>query len=85
MGNFVDVQGMARLRPRDDEVSSIAVGNGVKVSICGERFWVRVIHVEGDVIVGVVDGDLILSGSHGLFCGDVVRVHKNNVFDVCDL
>lgn len=47
-----------------------------KVSIPGERFWLRVIEEGDDYVIGIVDNDLITET--GFRYGDLVGWHKQS-------
>ena len=57
------------------------VGDIVKISRGGERFWVTVTK-PGKEVVGTVDNELIFTDKHGLKLGDEVRFPRNQIVDV---
>lgn len=87
---LIDAQMMARIYPKtfeapsESELQSIEIGDSIKVSADGERFWVQVTDVvlNDRYIVGFVDNDLILSDAHGYRYEDKIRVEFNEVYAI---
>lgn len=86
---FIDAQLMSVRYPDTfeaptlDDLRLIEVGDYVK--ICArdkERFWVIVTGVEGEVVTGEVNNDLICTDVHGLRVGDTVVFEKRHVYQV---
>lgn len=70
--------------PTAEELAEVKEGWYVKVSVEGERFWVLVGDVKGDVVSGKVDNDLVYTDRHGLACGDRVRFKLENVYQILE-
>ena len=86
MVQFTDAKEMARQHdffqaPTMDDLKGVGVGSSVKVCSGRERFWVLVSKIEGDVITGVVDNDLVCE-EHGLKCGDEIMFDKRHIYIV---
>ncbi len=85
---FIDAQKMAKENPDTfyapslTELNEIKEGSLLKVATGGERFWVLVISVKGNKIIGKVDNDLICTDKHGLQCDDEVEFEKKNVYSI---
>ena len=91
---LTNAQEMARSHPEtfDAPVNpSLEPGDHVKVcvqfeqqsSLCqGERFWVELTAVKGDILEGVIVNKLIASDLHGLSEGDAIRFHAINVYSI---
>lgn len=90
MAIFTDAQAMSRLHPQTFDVpapeilAAIRPGTFVKVCAEPERFWVEVVAVEGDGIMGRVSNDLVHTARHGLRDGDSVTFEKRHIFGVHD-
>lgn len=88
MANFIDAQRMAQEYPDSfqvptfDELQAVAVGDNVKVCTGGERFWVKVTKVEGQVFAGTINSDLVCSHVHHLKFDDPVTVSAHHVYDI---
>ena len=68
--------------PTQEELDGLTKGDTVKVSTCGERFWVKVTWVGGESVVGTVDNDLLFTDEHGLDYGDIITITKENIYDI---
>lgn len=71
--------------PTKKEMASVKTGSWVK--ICAnqkERFWVSVIMVTPNEIIGVVDNDLVCTDDHGLKLGDCVSFTKENIYQIAE-
>lgn len=90
MAIFTDAQAMSRLHPQTFDVpapeilAAIRPGTFVKVCAEPERFWVEVVAVEGDGIMGRVSNDLVHTARHGLRDGDNVTFEKRHIYYVRD-
>lgn len=90
MAIFTDAQAMSRLHPQTFDVpapeilAAIRPGSLVKVCAEPERFWVEVLAVEGDGIMGRVSNDLVHTARHGLRDGDNVTFEKRHIYYVRD-
>jgi hypothetical protein len=84
---FVDAQEMARAYPQSFQAPSpldlhdIKVGDSIKVCLNNERFWLSVIQVQGDRILGKVTNDLLFND---LRYGSQIVVEKRHVHDVIE-
>ena len=73
--------------PTDDEIAALAPGYYAKVSanvelargVNGERFWVKVISIDDNIIVGSVANNLL--GNLPFDFGDEVEFSTRNVLD----
>ncbi|KAF0144883.1 MAG: hypothetical protein FD156_1454 [Nitrospirae bacterium] len=83
---FVDAQEMHRKYPAtfevppDDSLSLLSSGDRVKVSHNGERFWVAVKGIFGNIIAGTVDN--FLTCDHPFGQGDVITFEKRHIHSV---
>ena len=66
--------------PLEDLRVMLETGCFVKVSTGGERFWVELTSIDGDVLYGRLDNDLTRTGTHGLECDDLVGFRMENVY-----
>lgn len=57
-------------------------GTHVKIKRDTEWFWVKVTHIEGDIITGVVDNELLFTCDHGLSYKDEITF---NISEVCQV
>ena len=59
------------------------LGDYLKVSAYGERFWVIVLATEGDFINGKIDNVLLNPLNRSMWtCGDTIVIERRHVFDV---
>jgi len=66
--------------PVKEELDAIKIGDSVKVCADNkERFWVTVTNVEGDIITGTVDNDLV---DVNLAYGEEINFKKSNVYSI---
>lgn len=85
---FTDAQVMHRNYPDTFEVPSeaeldaLSAGDHVKVCAGGERFWVQLASVEGQVLRGHVANELVATESHGLRHGAPVVFEKRHVYQI---
>jgi hypothetical protein len=85
---FENAQKMAKLypdtfiAPSEKDLNGIIGGSTVKVCIAGERFWVTVTEVWGNVIIGIVDNDLVGTFMHGYRLGSPISFKKENVYNI---
>ena len=85
---FIDAQKMAKenpdtfFAPSTNELNEIKEGSLVKIAVDGERFWVEVILVSNDKIVGKVGSYLIMTDEHGLNFDDKVEFEKKNIYSI---
>ena len=86
---FTDAQLMAVRHPDTfeaptlEELSRIAVGDYVKIcAMDRERFWVQVTGIEGELLTGEVNNQLLMTDFHGLRCGDTVVFERRHVYQV---
>lgn len=85
---FVDAQEMAIKYPTtfqapdSVDLENIHPGDYVKVCALRERFWVEVSKVDGDLIEGRVDNDLVCSDEHGLVCDQMIQFEKRHVYSI---
>lgn len=88
-----DAQQKAIDHPKTFEAPSISeldqIKAGVIVKICaenpfctGERFWVEIKKIEGEIIIGTIENHLILTEQHGLAFGDAVFFERKHIFNI---
>lgn len=82
---FADAQAM-RIKhpatfyaPSKEDLDNIKDGDFVKVSVNNERFWVIVTNVNGDVVTGTIDNDLL---QKQLKYKDIIEFPKNCIYDI---
>lgn len=72
----------------EEAMDEIMLGDYVKVGfevlgadgpVTGERFWLKVIEINGKHIRGVVQDYLFLSEDHGIYYGDLLTVEPRHV------
>ena len=69
--------------PSEEHLKTIEVGDSVKVSTGGERFWMTVSELTPEEgVIGIVDNDLICSEDHGLFFEDKVAFKLENIHNI---
>lgn len=82
---FVNAQEMAKAFPDTfycpnySEMKDLSKGDYVKISTGNERFWVKILEIDGDKITGKVDNILYNYLQHGLVFGDVVSFEKKHI------
>lgn len=88
---FVDAQVMRLLHPETfsaptiPELEELKIGDFVKVCPdcdMSERFWVTVIKIEGEKVIGKVANYLVCTDMHGLFRDDVIKFEKKNIYAI---
>lgn len=85
---FEDAQSMALqypttfFAPSNEDLSGIEVGDHVKICAIKERFWVRVISINGSVLTGKVDNDLVCTPGHGIKFGDSVEFEFRHIYAI---
>jgi len=85
---FSDAQDMQRQYPETfeaptmDELYALRPGMSVKVCAAGERFWVTITGIVGDLIGGKVDNDLIGTPAHGMRYGDAITFERRHVYQI---
>jgi len=85
-GGFIDAQKMHKeypktfFAPSEKDLEKVTKGSYVKIASGGERFWVKVESVKGNVVKGTVDNDLLDTKKHGLKHGDTVTFLKKNIY-----
>ena len=72
--------------PPAEELAAIMPGDCVKVcargvpgEVMAERFWLLVHEIQGELITGEVNNNLLF---HPLELGELVTVHTDNVYDI---
>jgi len=69
------------LEPLTDlEKDSLYAGQFVKIVDNGERFWLRILFIQGDRLTCRVENDLIRE--HSFKCNDVIEVTKDELIGV---
>jgi len=63
------------------DTDQIAIGNYAKVCANGERFWVEIVEIAGDLFYGIVANDLICSTIKE---DERIIFRKENIFDLSD-
>ncbi len=68
--------------PSKEDLDALIPEQHAKVSVGGERFWVKVNKIDNDIINGVVDNQLINTDIHGLILGDEVSFEKRHIYQI---
>ena len=68
--------------PTNDELNNIVVGDYVQVSICKDKFWVRIEKVNENDFTGLVINYLFFTHLHGLECNDLVTILKDYILNI---
>ena len=82
--DFVNAQEMAEKYPdtfevpSDEELKSLKKGDFAKVCLNDERFWVRILFIEGECYTGTVDNILVFNKE--IAYGDMVTFQLDNVY-----
>ena len=85
---FINAQKMAEenpdtfFAPSFDELNEIKEGSFVKIAVDGERFWVEVISVNENKIIGKVGNCLIMTKEHGLKLDKKIRFEKKHIYSI---
>jgi len=85
---LINAQDMAKENPETfyapskEELDGVNAKDSVKVCAGKERFWVTVTKVNGEIVEGVVDNDLVCSDEHGLIYKDNIKFNKNNIYNI---
>lgn len=86
LDNLIDAQQMAVEHPGSFEAPSISDLKRLKrnhvVKICrnGERFWVLIKHIEGDIVQGTIANRLTVSENAELPYGTRVQFEKRHIY-----
>jgi len=64
----------------EEELKTLKEGDYVKVCHNEERFWVMLTKINGDVLVGFVNNDLVFD--HPFKCDDKVSIEKRHVYQI---
>jgi uncharacterized protein YegJ (DUF2314 family) len=84
--NFIDAQEMHKRNPKTfevptpDEIKNLKQGDLVKVCENNERFWVTIIKLEDEKIVGRIDNDLVFRHEFGY--GDTINFEKRHIYSI---
>jgi len=84
MHNFINAQEMAKKYPDTfkvpslEELSKIKQDDLVKVCLNSERFWVKIVEVHEDEIIGEVDNQLFEEQPFGL--GDIITFKREHIY-----
>lgn len=87
---FVDAQEMAKIHPATfeaptaEELDKIEEGKFVKVCNNHERFWVKVVKIDGDYITGDVSNNLFGGDEYGYDFGDKIEFEKRHVYSILE-
>jgi hypothetical protein len=57
------------------------VGNETDARTTGERFWVEITHIRGNMFDGVIDNNLIYSAHHGLKMKDKIKFGRRHILE----
>ena len=80
---FINAQQMAIDHPETFHwpvaEANFEIGDIVKVAIPGERFWVLITRIKGEVFTGRVSNALI---SGGLGFGDSIKFGRENIYEI---
>ena len=85
---FINAQKMAKENPdiffvpSVEKLNEIKTGSFVKVAVEGERFWVEVISVNENKIIGKVGNCLIMTKEHGLSLDDRIVFEKKHIYSI---
>ncbi len=90
MVDFENSQYMAVMHPKTfeapDKDSLDGLNDGDYVKVCAvkgaERFWTKIIAIEGDKIAAEIDNDLVHTHWHGLKCGDLIYFQKKHIYQI---
>lgn len=64
------------------ELAAVTVGMHVKVCAGTERFWIKLIDANGEILKGIIDNDLVRSHEHGLKYGELVSVERRHIYQI---
>ena len=85
---FVDARAQSRENPdmfervAEDVIDSVSAGDLAKICAKGERFWVIVTSVAGDVLRGQISNYLHRTDQHGLKHEGFVTFERRHIYDV---
>ena len=65
--------------PSDEELNNVKVDDFVKVCLNSERFWIKVVNITGDDIIGEVSNCLLFND---LELGEKLTVKKYNILSI---
>ncbi len=82
--DWVDAQEMAIQHatfyaPTEEQINEIRIGNIVKICNTRERFWVRIIEIDGEYLYGDIRDILMID--RGYDFGDTVRFERKHIYD----
>lgn len=84
---LVDAKELRRLYPEtfevpsDHEIEVLEVGQLIKVSAYGERFWVKIVEVHENKFICAIDNYLL---DDRIGYGDLIEVSANNIYLIYD-
>jgi hypothetical protein len=66
--------------PTNNDLNSLSVGNLVKIGNKMERFWVKIVEINKDFLLGKIDNHLTFSQKYNY--NDIVLFEKNNIYNI---
>lgn len=78
----IDIRNLSYMQMPFEGVKSIALGTYVQIRRAPERFWVKVIDMDGDIVVGRVDNKLLSSDIHGYQYNDTIRFNVSEILKI---
>jgi hypothetical protein len=86
MHSFSDAQNMHLKHPSDfwapslEELDEIKKSDFVKICNNNERFWIEVTEVNGNIIKGRIDNDLVRE--QPFKCDDIIECEKRHIYQI---
>lgn len=68
--------------PTEEALNNINAGDLVRICVDNERFWVRVLGVDGDKVNGFIYSDMLHTVYHGLKANDPIEFEKKHIFRI---
>ena len=66
--------------PTNDDLNSLSVGNLVKIGNKMERFWVKLVEINKDYLLGKIDNHLTFNNDYDY--NDMVLFEKKNIYNI---
>ena len=85
---WIDVKKLQRshpnefMAPSESILVSLSVGDLVKIGNNYERFWVKVVKITTDYVLGKIDNHLTFNNKYDY--NDIILFEKNNIYEIYD-
>ena len=66
--------------PTNNDLNNLSVGNLVKIGNKMERFWVKIVEINKDYLLGKIDNHLTFNNKYDY--DDIVLFEKKNIYNI---